>query len=424
MKEKILYLSPQNPYPPVDGGKIGIYYPVKYLSKYFDVILVFVASIDSSKGEIDNTIDHFNNLGIKTLPIYKNTKGFNIDLKYLLINIFRDVPFKWDKYYSISNVRIINKIIYENKINKILVSSPHMARYCIEAKKEFPKLKTLLREHNLEFKLAEQYYKSNVNYIYKKIAWWQYQKAKKQEIKYWKFFDKVCFISDNDFIIANKLASEDSDKFYVLYDGFEITCDNTLSFKYKYINDGIIFPANLKTLQNEFSFRWFIDKIWLPSLDLIKDNKIRLYVSGNDDKELRKFFGKYFHNSDYEKLSVFNVGFISDIDKEILKYKYVLSPTIIGSGIRLKILNGMACGKCVFATPLDIETTKEFKDLYNIVCFDSAIEFFNKYSLLENNNQLYQFICNNAFNTIKEKFSWSSYVDKIIKILYNVNNRL
>lgn len=420
MKEKILYLSPQNPYPPVDGGKIGIYYPIRYLSKYFEVILVFVASKDKSKVEINETIYHFNKLGIKAFPIYKNTKGFNIDLKYLLINIFRDVPFKWDKYYSINIMRLIRKIIYENNIDKVFVSSPHMARYCIEAKKEFPKLKTLLREHNLEFKLAEQYYKSDVNYIYKKIALWQYKKAKKQEIKYWNFFDKVLFISDNDFTIANKLATEDSDKFYVFYDGYEITCDNTLSFKH--INDGIIFPANLQTLQNEFSFRWFIDKIWLPSLDLIKNNKIRLYVSGNEDKELRKFFGKYFHNSEYEKLSVFNVGFTNDINKEILKYKYVLSPTIIGSGIRLKVLNGMACGKCVFATPLDIETTKEFKDLYNIVCFDSANEFFNKYFLLENNDELYQLICKNAFNTIKEKFSWSRYVDNIIKVLNNTNN--
>jgi len=65
-------------------------------------------------------------------------------------------------------------IIIEENINFVWVSAPHMVKYALKAKKKFPKLKIFLREHNIEFKLVEQFkdftdspiYKNNKFYIY------------------------------------------------------------------------------------------------------------------------------------------------------------------------------------------------------------------------------------------------------------------
>ena len=150
MKPKLLYIAPQNPYPPVDGGKIGIYYPLIYMSKYFDVYFAFpYGNLSISLRDIEK---HFAIKKIKVLPFPHNTKQ---DVKYLLKNFFKKVPFKWDKYYSKYFQKEIEKLIIQENINLIWVSAPHMARYAIEARKKFPKIKIFLREHNIEFKLVE-----------------------------------------------------------------------------------------------------------------------------------------------------------------------------------------------------------------------------------------------------------------------------
>ncbi|MCX8075422.1 MAG: glycosyltransferase, partial [Aquificaceae bacterium] len=112
-----------------------------------------------------------------------------------------------------------------------------------------------------------------------------------------------------------------------------------------------------------------------------------------------------------QELNIENLGFLNNVEEEIRKYKYVLSPTIIGSGIRLKLLNGMACGKPVFVTPLDIKTTKHFKDMENVVCFEDSESFMRKLTYLENNDDIYYRISKNAIETIKKYFTWENYAE-------------
>jgi hypothetical protein len=91
---KILFLSPQNPYPPIDGGKIGIYYPVKYLSRFFEIY--FITPVKQLDKNVDKAIKHFQNIEVKYLPVVKNTDDKIIDL---LKNAFNKIPFKWYKYH-------------------------------------------------------------------------------------------------------------------------------------------------------------------------------------------------------------------------------------------------------------------------------------------------------------------------------------
>ena len=88
-KPKLLYIAPQNPYPPENGGKIGIYYPAKYLAKYFD--LYFVTPYNITNCNLDISIEHFNNLNIKYFPFYTHFTlvGSNINNFYNIFLYFR-----------------------------------------------------------------------------------------------------------------------------------------------------------------------------------------------------------------------------------------------------------------------------------------------------------------------------------------------
>lgn len=406
MKPKLLYLAPQNPFPPIDGGKISIYYPLIYFSKYFQVFFTFPYYKDV---DIYKTQKHLENQGIKALPFFHNTKN---DLKYLSLNFFKSIPFKWDKYYSKKFQIILDKLIEEENIRIIWVSAPHMAKYAVEARKKFPEIKIYLREHNIEFKLVEQFRDYTNNIIFKTIAEWQLNKSKKKEIEYWKIFDKTFFISDLDYNIAKGIIPEISHKFIVIYDGYELIVSEPIKPQIK----GFIYTANLKTIQNHISFKWFVENIWIPNYKIFKDFDFKLYITGNSIETVKKIISI----QNLEKYNIINLGFVEDIDREILKYKYVLSPTIIGSGVRLKVLNGMACGKPVFLTPLDLSTCNVFKDMENIVSFSNKEDFLQKLFALEGNEDLYYNISKNAIETIKSYFNWNKYGEKVYKIIMEV----
>lgn len=409
MKPKLLCIAPQNPYPPIDGGKISIYYPVIYSSNYFDVFFSFLYNPE----EIDINIikNHFFKFNIKVISFPHNIKS---DVKYLLKNFFKKEPFKWDKYYSLKFQQMLTEVIKKEKINYLWISHPHMAKYGIELKKQFPYLRIFLREHNIEFKLIEQFKNFVKNPLYKFISYWQFKKTKKLEIEYWYSFDKVFFISDLDYAIAKEIAPEICEKFEVLYDGYEV---KNLEISSLYKNNSFIYTANLKTIQNSINFKWFIKNIWIPNLEIIKRKNIKLYVTGNPENLLKKTLGIHHIKS----FNIINLGFVEDINNELLKHKYVLSPTIMGSGLRLKILNGMACGKPVFLTPLDLSTCKIFKDMENVVCFQNENDFLKKLCFLEENNELYLKISKKALETVKAYFDWNKYAEKIYELFIDKN---
>ncbi len=400
MKPKLLYIAPQNPYPPIDGGKIGIYYPVKYLSKFFEIY--FLTPVKYMDRKIEIAVKHFENLGVRYIPVIKNTDDKVMDL---IKNIALDIPFKWYKYYSKNIYDLSEKLISTENINYILTSTPHMALYSIKLKKKYPTLKIFLREHNIEFSLVEQFVKLTNNPVYKLIGKWQLRKTKYMEQKYWEIFDKIFFISDFDYKIAKRTRPDLINKFVILYDGFEInrSCEEN---NYK---NAFILLSNVKTPQNQISLRWFIEKIWIPSLDWIKQSNLTLSITGGSRNEWRKVLG----NRDLDRLNIKILGFVEDIDKEVCKYKYVLSPTIFGSGIRLKILHAMALGKVVFASSYDVSTVKVFKDMDNIVEFQSPDDFIRKLIKIENNHLLYKNLTNRAVETVKNYFNWNKYAETI-----------
>jgi glycosyltransferase involved in cell wall biosynthesis len=400
LKEKLLFLAPQNFYPPIDGGKISIYYPVIYLSKYFKVIVVFpVRDLDL---KVHNSITHLKDYGIEVYPFKKNTSD---SISLVIKNVFKKVPFKWDKYYDEQAYKEIETLIRKENIKLLFVSSPRMALYAVKLKRKYPHLGLVLREHNIEFTFPKQFMRFTGNPIYKIMAFWQYKKAKKLEQEYWKEFDIVYFISDLDYEIAIGLQPKLFSKSKVLYDGYNIVSSFS---EENIINRDIIYPANFSWVLNIINFRWFIKEIWLK---VYKELELKLYITGDMNSISWKIV-KNITGKSLDELNIINLGFVKNIDEEIAKYRYVLSPTIIGSGLRLKVLNGMALGKVVLCTPLDLKTVNKFKDLYNIVVFKNHEDFVKKILLL-NDDAVYSKIAKNAIDTIKQYFNWENYAKQI-----------
>ncbi len=413
-REKLLCILPQNPYPPIDGGKISLYYPCLYLKKYFDLYCFFR---DSNIEKAQNTVEHFRNLGIGASYFIKDIKDTPL---MVLKNIGKKIPFKWHKYFVRNVLKELIEIIEQKNIKHLLVSAPHMMEYAVNLKKLFPDLKIILREHNIESELVKNFIDLVNNPLLKVIALWQYKKSLKREVFYWNFSDKVCFISDSDYELALKIRPELKNKYEIIYDGFEIenkSCD------YDYYNRekeefSFIFSGSVKTLQNKYNLEWFINSIWKRFILSDFGRKYKLYITGNSQLELECIIG--LSVNDLEKYNIVNLGFVENIN-EILKSKmYFVSPTIIGSGIRLKVLHSMSLGLVVFLTEKDYRMVKDFKDMENVVLFSSYDDFVYKLKVLEKNQNVREKISKNAIDLIRNKMNWKNYARKTYDIIMSL----
>lgn len=411
MRTKLLIIAPQNPYPPIDGGKVGIYYPLINFSKYFDVTFACVIDKNTKDNEIEKSIAHFKNYGIKFFFAKKDKRD-----KYINVpkNLFVKESFKWEKFYSQELLNICEKIIASEKITNIWLNHAQMSRYAEELKKKFFHVKFYLREHNLEYEIVKQYAEVQKNYLIKLFAKWQFEKTKKLEVKRWRLFDKVFFISDIDMSLAVREAPDIREKFEVLYDGYDV---KEIDIDKSKIKNSIIYPVALQYVINHECLRSFYFDVWLKVKKTFPE--LTLEISGNPIGEVAKVIG--VDSKELEKNGVIELGFLPDIEREIALRKYALSPTKVGSGIRIKLLLGMSIGKPVFCSPLDASTSRHFKDMENVVVYNNADDFIKKLEILENDLRLYEKISRQAQDTIKYNFNWDLYAKKVYEIITNEN---
>lgn len=403
----ILYIFPQNVIPPIDGGKISIYYPIKYLADAVNIHIFFVAN----KYEVID-IDAYYNLGVKSVKYIRLDKSDTVFK--VITNIGRKIPFKMKKYHSKEGFRLLEEIVKKNNIDIILCSSPHVFEYAYFIKKKY-NVPIIFREHNVEYQLVFQYCKLEKNWIKKAIALWQYLKTKKYEVSCWERSDKILFISDSDLEEAINACASLQNRFTVVYDGFELKYSGVENRTFE--ENSFIFSGSVRTLQNRINLSWFIEKIWKP---FIKEQKeFKLYITGNSDEDIAKHIG--LKKDELIKYNIYNLGFVENIDDVIRSKQFFVSPTVIGSGIRLKVLHALSLGVPVFLTEMDYKMVKHFSDMENVIKFSDLKEFALKVKMLKEDNSLYSRISQNCYRTIKTFLNWGNYRDALLNSLKSLS---
>lgn len=401
--KKILLLIPQNIIPAVDGGKQSIFYPMKIISKYYEVrVIVFV-------GEKEARPDS-DYLKINVQPYFLETDKSDNPLK-LLINIFQEQPFKFNRYFSKLNIKEVLSICSSYKPHLVICHHAHLAYYGKIIKQNFSEIKLILREHNIEYLIVKQFALVKKNWIIKLISYWQYKKVKKVETKSWDFFNKTLFISNSDIEEAKKNIN--SCAFELLHDGAHIV-ERTFQKK----EEIVLFTGNLSALQNEYNLNYFIKNIWIPFRKNNPKSNLKLLVTGNSDD----FFERKTNlNSTWRKeYNIENRGFIENLTNIIQSAKYFLSPTIIGAGIRLKVLEAACNGCVILCTPIDYNMLPFFRDMDNVVLYHNYSSFIEKITILNNDDNLYNEISHNIYEIAKKYLDWNKFQDKYVHIIEKI----
>jgi glycosyltransferase involved in cell wall biosynthesis len=395
-EKKILALIPQNVIPAVDGGKIGIYYPITMLAKEYKFKAIVFCDINE---EVDQEAYTSLNIETEICRIDKRDKIIN-----LLKNIGDDLPFKFSKYFS---EKLCRKVIDVCKLwapDIIICHHAHLANYCGPLKLIFPNTIFFLREHNVEYLLVEQFYKYETNYIKKYLAYWQYIKTKRFEINAWRLFDRVLFISDTDYREVKK--EREPLKSAILYDGAEVRP----AFRGKK-NKVFLFTGSLNSIQNRVNLCKFIREVWIPWKAGYESLGYELWITGNKQAVVLDLLG--MTGEECSDFSINILGFVDDIKKLIQESMFFLSPTTLGAGIRIKVVEALALGSVIFLTQPDLEMISSLKDQYNVILYSDVDSFNRNFLKLTDDNHFYNSISEGALEIAGQNLTWEAYFKKI-----------
>lgn len=397
---KILLLVPQNVIPPSDGGRRGIYFPMEYLSKTNEVkAIIFVDKTEEYK------IEDYKKINVEA--IFLNIKRLDSPLM-VLKNIFKKLPLKFCKYYYKAHQQYIDQICKDWQPDFIICHHAHLASYLKNYKNKFPAIKLFLREHNVEYLLVQQYAEYEKNVIKKWVAYWQYNKTKKIEKNSWEYFHEVLFISDSDV----KYASESNFfKKHVLYDSA-----NSYPLVHHKKEKVFLFAGNIFTIQNRINIKEFIIKVWLPWKKKYQ-SEFKLWITGTNMIELSNLLN--FSTENLIRNDISAIGFVDNILNVMQSTSFFLSPTYIGAGIRVKVVEALAAGCVIFLTEKDESMLSFLKDSENVIVFSDCETFNEQFLRITNDNELYSIISNNALKASQQFLSREKYYQKLDSILNN-----
>jgi glycosyltransferase involved in cell wall biosynthesis len=375
---KILQLCNKFPYPPKDGGAIAIYNLTEGLSK--DGHHVTLLAMNTSKhfvipGEAVSALKNLAELEYINI----NT---NINVVKAIINIlFSRIPYNAERFITNKFSKKIGSILNNKKFDIVQLEGLYLTPY-IKTIRQYSDAIISLRAHNIEHEIWKRIVYNEKNIFRKKYLKILARRIEKFETDSLNTYDLLVPITKRDAEILNGLGN--NKPFRVIPSGFNI--DKITSASRKVNLRSLFFLGSLDWIPNQEGLLWFIKMVWLKII--VKNPKVEFFIAGrNAPKWLIKRITEYSN--------IVFLGEVEDAYEYMTDKAVMIIPLFSGSGMRVKIIEGMALGKVIVTTSTGAEGI-DVKHNENIIIADSAADFEKEIANLLDNKSFFTKIGENA----------------------------
>lgn len=352
---KVLQLCLRVPDPPADGGAIAMKSIAESLMSAGVKVKILAF----------NTRKHF------VEPSSLNT-GFavstSMETVYLdatvriipaFLNLFSASSININRFKSGEFEKKLEEILKTEHFDVVQLESLYLAYY-VETIRKHSKAKVVLRAHNIEYLIWERMAGAAKGFFKKKYLALLTRKLKRFELSMLNRYDAILPITGEDSKVLLRLGCRI--KIFVVPLGLH-TGLYPISAKGRQ-NFSLFHLGSMDWMPNLEAIHWFLKEIW----PLVKENEpgIRLFLAGKNMPESIR------QAADGDKLVVDD--FISDARKYMSDKTVMVVPLLSGSGMRVKIMEGMAMGKTIISTSIGAEGTG-CTHLQNILIADHPEEF-------------------------------------------------
>lgn len=352
---KILQLCNKAPFPANDGSSIAIYNMARGLiANNIELHLLTL-----------NTKKHFKpteNIPLEFIQksnyqaIYRDT---NPSLLGMIFNLFSSQSYFASRFYFKEFENHLIEKLKGNEFDIIQLEGLFMSGY-IETIRKFSKAKIILRAHNIEHIIWERHIENESNFFTRLYLNIQTKRLKKLEFRTFESVDAIVPITpaDENWIIQNST----NDKLQTILTGVNLE-EYSIKKSTDFNEKSVFCFGSMDWIPNQLAVQWFLNNCWKKILLEVPD--CSFIIAGRNIPD------------SFKKLVESNVLIKENVPdpKEIYsKYNIMLVPLQSGSGLRIKIIEGLSYGKAIVSTSIGAEGIDAISG-YTIVLADTPEKF-------------------------------------------------
>ncbi len=390
---KLLFLTPELPWPPYSGGRIKSSKLVEHLHQRYQLDVGCLLKGDD--------MDH--------LPGFKETGLANrfiseaIDISRSPVNLLKSIqlglPLNVYRTRSLKFASSIRACI--DDYDAVFVDHYEMMQYIPS---DFKK-PVILHQHNAYYVLWESYARFGNGIGLRVAAWLESKRVKKYEAGVCNRADLV-YAAPND---MNKL-SEIGVEVSKLAPTMHLGDDRQLKLprlKWDTTSRSLLYVGHLKWEPNVQGLLWFLNESW-PTLNYEYPDLEFNIVGANPDQRLVELTSK--------ESRVTLQGFQEDLEPWIKSSRVFIAPLLMGSGIKVKVINAMTRGIPTVTTSVGVEGL-EVNHLRELAIADSAQEMTDHVSTLLGCKDTWERLALNSRRTAARQFTWKRTFDQMQRTL-------
>ncbi|GAA3947602.1 glycosyltransferase family 4 protein [Hymenobacter algoricola] len=361
---RILQVCPRVPFPPHDGGAIAMYDVAAGLAQQGHQVTVL--AINTPKhAQPAHVLDHLPGVRLVTVDVDTRLSPVKA-LKNLL---FSQLPYNVERFVSPAVRARLAELLEQEAFDVVQMEGTFVAWYAGYWVEPLPGTPTsrwaklppvVLRAHNVEYTIWEQLAENTRNPLKK---WYLRKLARRlKQFEHWMMhrFDAVAAITEADQQRLRLLGCQEPVVFVPA--GVDLN---------RFQRDPAIRPrprtlfmiGSLNWLPNQEGLEWFLREVWPQARAQYPE--LELHIAGKDTPE---------HIRRLQLPGVTMHGFVESAARFMQEYELMLVPLLSGGGMRIKIIEGMALGKCILSTALGAEGI-HVRPGFDIVLGDSPAEW-------------------------------------------------
>jgi len=353
---RVLQLCHKPPMPPVDGGCIAINNITQgLLSSGHEVKLLAVATHKHPCRKEMLPEDYVTKTQFET--VFVDTKVRFWDA---LASLLRAQSYHVYRFYSKEMAQRLASILKEREFDIVQLESIFVAPY-IPIIRKYSKAKIVLRLHNVEHIIWERIARNHVGWWKKCVLKLMNRQLKRYECSLMNKVDGYMTISDVDYDFFHTLSPTTPGTvipFAVDLDYYETEDEYIPSDQPELFHLG-----SMNWLPNVEGLEWFLEEVFPAILE--KFPLLTFTMAGRGIPESLQRFA-----SDH----VIVAGEVENANEFMLSKDIMIVPLLSGSGIRIKIIEGMALGKTIITTSIGAEGLKVENGKHLFIA-DTAEEF-------------------------------------------------
>lgn len=333
---RILQLTNKPPWPAKDGGSIAMW----NLTKGFAGLghQVTVLSMNTRKHltppeTVPVKVKEIADIRFVSVPATVSPVSAVINL------LFSNQPYNAVRFISREFKQVLRDLLKEKKFDLIQLEGLYLSPY-IPVIREHTSAPVALRAHNIESEI------------------WERTAALSSGLKKWYLRNLAGRILNfekkwlNSYDLLVPITSRDGEWFNTAGNQkpVHISPAGIDSSLYRLTHDEPEFPSlfhigSLDWSPNQEGLIWFLSRIW-PTVHL-KHPGLNLYIAGRN--------APAWLVSKFQEQNVVYLGEVEDAHSFIRSKSVMIVPLFSGSGMRIKIIEGMALGKAIVSTPIGAE---------------------------------------------------------------------